>query len=156
MSVLRVAGPLALVLALGLTACGNRAPEPARFVPPAPSVAELDGRLRAHYNLLPTLALGEAVAREYGVEREADSALLIVALRHPATEGGKTTADGEVTAEAIDLAGRRQTVAVRRVSTGDYVDHVGTVRVGAHDTVRVHVVVDADGQRHEFDFQRNF
>jgi len=42
------------------------------------------------------------------------------------------------------------------VSTGDYVDHVGSVRAGAHDTLNVHVVVVADGQRHEFDFQRNF
>ena len=73
----------------------------------APSVTELEPALRARYNLLPTLALGEAVAREYGVERDAGSALLIVALRHPGDAGGETPADGEVTAEATDLAGRR-------------------------------------------------
>ena len=147
----------ALVLVLtALAACGNPAPEPARFVPPAPSVAELDGSLRAHYNLLPTLALGEAVAREYGVARDAGSALLVVALRRPGAGGDETTADGEVTAEVVDLAGRRQTVALRRVSTGDYVDHIGVVRVGAHDTVRVRVGVASDGRRREFDFQRSF
>jgi hypothetical protein len=151
---MRLAG--ALALALALAGCGNRPPEPARFVPPAPSVAELDGQLRAHYNLLPSLALGDAVAREYGVERDAGSALLIVALRHLTAGGEEATADGEVTAEATDLAGRRQTVTLRRVSTGDYVDHVGSVRISAHDTLRVHVVVVADGRRQEFDFQRNF
>ncbi|MBO9716533.1 MAG: DUF4426 domain-containing protein [Pseudoxanthomonas sp.] len=146
---------LPLLLA-ALAACGGPAPEPARPVPPAPSVAELDGPLRAHYNLLPSLALGEAVAREYGVERDAGSALLVVALRRPTAEGDETTADGEVSAEAVDLAGRRQVVNLRRVSTGDYVDHVGTVHVGEHDTMRVHVVVVVDGRRQEFDFQRNF
>ncbi|WP_372012691.1 DUF4426 domain-containing protein [Pseudoxanthomonas sp. 10H] len=137
-------------------ACGGPAPEPARFVPPAPSVVELDGPLRARYNLLPTLALGEAVAREYGVAREADSALLVVALRRPTADGDETTAHGEVTAEAVDLAGRRQQVSLRRVATGDYIDHVGTVRIGVHDTMRVRVGVVAGGRRQEFDFQRNF
>ncbi len=146
----------ALAMAMTVAGCGNPAPEPARFVPPAPSVVELDGTLRAHYNLLPPPALGEAVAREYGVERDAASALLIVALRHPGADGEETTAAGEVTAEVTDLAGRRQAVTLRRVSTGDYVDHVGTVRAGAHDTLRVHVVVVAGGQRRQFDFQRNF
>lgn len=153
MSMARLA---ALGLALCLAACGNPAPEPARYVAPAPSVTDLEGPLRARYNLLPTLALGEAVAREYGVERDAGSALLVVALRRPTADGDETAAQGEVTAEAVDLAGRRQAVILRRVTTGDYVDHVGTVRVGPHDTLRVEVVVAADGRRQEFDFQRSF
>jgi hypothetical protein len=150
--------PAAWVLAasLALAACGNPAPEPARFVPPAPSMTELEGPLRARYNLLPTLALGEAVAREYGVERSAASALLVVALRRPTADGDETAVDGEVDAEVVDLAGRRQVVALRRVATGDYVDHVGTVKAGPHDTLRVRVAVVVDGRRQEFDFQRNF
>ncbi|KAF1690208.1 DUF4426 domain-containing protein [Pseudoxanthomonas koreensis] len=145
----------ALAFALALSACGNPAPEPAQFIPPPQSHTELDG-LRARYNLLPTLALGEAVAREYGVGRAADTALLVVALRRDGGDGDETTADGEVSAEAVDLAGRRQAVAMRRIATGDYVDHVGLVRIGTRDTMRVHVTVVADGRRQEFDFQRSF
>ncbi len=147
--------PPLLMLALGLVACTGPAPEPARFIPPPQSNTELEG-LRARYNLLPTLALGEAVAREYGVERSADTALLVVALRRPGTDGDESAADGEVSAEAVDLAGHRQAVVLRRVATGDYVDHVGVVGIGAHDTVRVRVAVVADGRRQEFDFQRSF
>lgn len=147
---------LSLVLALGLAGCGSSAPEPARFVPPHPSTTELEGPLRARYNLLPTLALGEAVAREYGVERDAGTALLVVALRRPTADGDEAGAVGEVSAEVVDLAGRRQAVAMRPVATGEYVDHVGTVRVGAHDTLRARIVVVVDGRRQEFDFQRSF
>ncbi|WP_238390427.1 DUF4426 domain-containing protein [Pseudoxanthomonas daejeonensis] len=152
----RMAPLAALALALCLSACSGRAPEPARFVPPPPSVTDLEGPLRARYNLLPTLALGEAVAREYRVTRDAGSALLVVALRRPTADGDETAAEGEVTAEVVDLAGRRQIVALRRVATGSYVDHVGTVRIGPHETVRVEVAVVADGRRQEFDFQRSF
>ena len=146
---------LALAAATGLVACGGRAPEPAQFIPPPQSTTELEG-LRARYNLLPTLALGEAVAREYGVERDAGTALLVVALRRPTADGDETGAVGEVSAEVVDLAGRRQAVAMRPVATGEYVDHVGTVRVGAHDTLRARIVVVVDGRRQEFDFQRSF
>ena len=45
---------------------------------------------------------------------------------------------------------------MRPVATGEYVDHVGTVRVGAHDTLRARIVVVVDGRRQEFDFQRSF
>ena len=152
------AGRALLVAMLAATAagCGGPAAEPARFVPPHPSATELEGPLRARYNLLPTLALGEDVARQYGVERDAGTALLLVALRRPTGDGDEAPADGEVSAEAVDLAGRRQAVALRRIATGDYVDHVGTVEIVAHDTVRVRVAVTADGRRQEFDFQRSF
>ncbi|AKC85768.1 DUF4426 domain-containing protein [Pseudoxanthomonas suwonensis] len=146
----------ALGVVLALAACGGPAPEPARFVPPAPSATDLQGPLRARYNLLPTLALGEAVAREYGVVRAPDSALLVVALRRPTGDGDETAADGEVTAEVVDLAGRRQAVALRKVATGDYIDHVGIVRISPRDTLRTRVTVVADGRRQEFDFQRSF
>lgn len=148
---------LAVLLAASITGCADgQAPQVAQFVPPAPAMTELQGPLRARYNLLPTLALGEAVAREYGVAREADTALLVVALRRPTADGDETGASGEVSAEVVDLTGRRQAVALRQVRTGDYVDHVGIVQVHARDTVRVEVSVLADGRRQEFDFQRSF
>nr|MBP7365817.1 DUF4426 domain-containing protein [Pseudoxanthomonas sp.] len=68
---------LGLVAGLLLAGCGGPAPQPVEAVPDQVGSIDLPGPLRVHYNLLPTLALGEAVAREYGVERRADTALLV-------------------------------------------------------------------------------
>lgn len=145
-----------LAVCLLLAACGGPVPEQARPVPPPVGSIDLQGPLRVHYNLLPTLALGEAVAREYGVERRDGTALLVVALRRPSDTGDEAMAQGRVEADILDLAGRRQTVSLREVATDDYIDHIGEVKAGPRDTLRVEVSVLADGRRQGFDFQRNF
>ena len=150
---LRSAG---LALCVLLAGCGGTAPEPAQPVPPPVATAELQGPLRVHYNLLPTLALGEAVARQYGVKRSDDTALLVVALRRPTNDDDEVTATGEVLAEVVDLSGRRQEVPLRQVATGDYIDYIGTVQTGQHDTLRIEVSVITDGHRQKFDFERSF
>ncbi|KAF1698859.1 hypothetical protein CSC62_02600 [Pseudoxanthomonas jiangsuensis] len=152
------AAALASLLTAALAGCGGgQAPVAAQFVPPAPAVADLQGPLRAHYNLLPTLALSEAVARQYGIERSAGQALLVVALRRPGeTPGDEIVAEGQVHARARNLAGQQQEIAMRAVGTGDYIDHIGMVAIGTRDVVRIEVSVDAAGGRQRFDFQRNF
>ena len=156
------AAALASLLTAALAGCGGgQAPVAAQFVPPAPAVADLQGPLRAHYNLLPTLALSEAVARQYGIERSAGQALLVVALRRPGeqadgTPGDEVVAEGQVRARARNLAGQQQEIAMRAVGTGDYIDHIGMVAIGTRDVVRIEVSVDAGGRRQRFDFQRNF
>ena len=147
---------LGLAVALLLAGCGGPAPQPVEAVPDQVGSIDLQGPLRVHYNLLPTLALGEAVAREYGVERRADTALLVIALRQPDADGQEVTAPGQVQAEAVDLSGRRQAVALHPVTTGGYIDHVGTVNTAARDSLRVEVAVTTDAGRQAFDFQRNF
>ncbi|KAF1687781.1 hypothetical protein B1992_01980 [Pseudoxanthomonas broegbernensis] len=152
----RLAAATLLAAALLAGCVGGDAPQPAQFVAPAPAVADLDGALRAHYNLLPTLSLGEAVARQYGIARAPGSALLVVALRRVDGEGVEHPADGRLQAQARDLSGRRAPIALRPVSTGDYVDHIGVLPVSPRDVVRIDVQVDADGRRQSFDFQRHF
>lgn len=146
---------LASVLAL-LGACsGGQAPTQAQFVPPAPAVAELGGQLRARYTLVPTLALDQAMARGYGIERREGTALLLVALRHDEGDGNERGVEGQVRAQARDLSGRQQQVAMRTLRSGDYVDHVGLVDIGPRDVIRVEVDAVVDGRSYRFDFQRN-
>src|SRR5690606_32858776 len=126
---IRTSGLKALALASVLPllgACsGGQAPTQAQFVPPTPAVAELGGQLRARYTLVPTLALDQAMARGYGIERREGTALLLVALRRDGADGMEAGIDGQVHAQARDLSGRHRAVAMRRISTGEYVGHVG-------------------------------
>lgn len=134
-----------LVLCLALAACSaQETPRPAAPLAPAPAQADF-GALRVHYNALPTLAMSETVARSYGIERSADTALVMVALRR-VQAGDEVPASGRVEASASDLSGRRQTIALRDAVTGDYTDHVGTVRISAHDQLNFELAVrSADG-----------
>ena len=99
----RFLAPSVLVLSVLLTACsGGQAPRTAEFVPPAPAETDF-GSLRVRYNALPALALSDAVAKQYGVQRDAGTALVLVALRE--VKGAEEIdADGEVSVTAT-LAG---------------------------------------------------
>jgi hypothetical protein len=129
-------------------------PRAADFVPPAASSADFGG-LRVHYNALPTLSLNDAVAREYGVTKDADSAMLVVAVRR-LENGEETSAESEVSAEAFDLQGARQHIKFSAVKTGQYTDYIGVFTVHAHDSYRFEVTVKADGRTEKVKFQRNF
>ena len=144
-----------LLSALLLAACSaGEKPRAAEFVPPADSSIDF-GDLRVHYNALPTLSLNEAVAREYGVTRDAGSALVVIALRRVAN-GQELDAEGEVSAEAYDLQGKRQRIGFSAVRTGEYTDHIGTFAISERDSYRFEVKVESAGRSRIVKFQRNF
>ena len=144
-----------LLPALLLAACSaEEKPRAAEFIPLAESSIDF-GNLRVHYNALPTMSLSEAVAREHGVAREAESAMLVVALREK-VGSEEIPASGKVTAQAYDLQGNRQPVTFHVVQTGDYSDHVGTFAIQARDSYRIEVQVEAKGRTDTFKLQRNF
>ena len=144
-----------LLSALLLAACSaGEKPRAAEFVPPADSSIDF-GDLRVHYNALPTLSLNEAVAREYGVTRDAGSALVVIALRRIAN-GQELGAEGEVSAEAYDLQGQRQHIGFSAVRTGEYTDHIGTFAISERDSYRFEVKVESAGRSQVVKFQRNF
>ena len=144
-----------LVLALSLVACsGGETPRAAEFVPPAPAETDF-GSLRVRYNALPTLALSEPVAKQYGVQRDAGTALVLVALRE--VKGAEDLdADGEVSVTAHDLSGARQVVTLRKVDAGEYTDLIGTARISPRNSYRFEIVVQAGGRTETVKFQRNF
>ena len=146
---------LPLLLPLLLVACsGNEAPRAAEFVPPTPAESDF-GTLRVRYNAIPTLSLSAEVARQYGVERDAGTALVLVALRQ-VENGEERDADGTLKASALDLSGTRQAIGLRSVDTGDYTDHIGTARISPRNTYRFEVVVTSGGRTETVKFQRNF
>lgn len=146
---------LLLLSAWSLAACSNgETPRTAEFVPPTPAHSDF-GDLRVHYNALPTMALSESVAKQYGVERDADTALVLIALRQ-LRNGDEIDTDGEVTVQASDLAGARQQIPLRVIDTGDYTDHIGTATISQRNTYRFDVTITANGRKDTLQFQRNF
>ncbi len=144
-----------LLLTLFLAACSaGEKPRVAEFVPPADSSIDF-GDLRVHYNALPTLSLSEAVAQEYGVTRDAGSAMVVIALRRIANDEELST-DGKVSAAAYDLQGRRQKIDFSAVKTGEYTDHIGTFAISERDSYRFEVKVESAGRSQVVKFQRNF
>ncbi|WP_299346064.1 DUF4426 domain-containing protein [uncultured Pseudoxanthomonas sp.] len=144
-----------LILALSLVACsGGETPRAAEFVPPAPAETDF-GSLRVRYNALPTLALSAPVAKQYGVQRDAGTALVLVALRE--VKGAEELdADGEVSVTAHDLSGARQVVTLRKVDAGEYTDLIGTARISPRNSYRFEIVVQAGSRTETVKFQRNF
>lgn len=144
-----------LLSAWCLSACsGDEPPRTAQFVPPAPAHSDF-GDMRVHYNALPTMALSDAVAKQYGVERDPDTALVLIALRE-LRNGEEADADGEVAVQATDLSGARQRIPLRVIDTGEYTDHIGTAAISQRNTYRFDVTITAEGRSDTVRFQRNF
>lgn len=140
---------------LSLCACSaQETPRPATPVAPQASHADL-GALRVHYNLLPTLSMNPTVASSYGVQRQADRALLVVALRQLA-DGQELPATGSVQATVTDLSGKRQQVTLREVRTGEYTDLIGVVDAHPHDQLQVELQVSTAAGPQSVRFQQNF
>lgn len=144
-----------LLLALLLSACSRGdSPRRAELITPPPAHTDF-GDLRVHHNALPTLALSAAAAKDYQVERNADTALLVIAPRR-LLQGEEVATPSQVQAVAIDLQGKRQPIALHAVRTGEYEDYLGTFSVGARDTYRIEATVTSDGRRNVVKFQRTF
>lgn len=145
----------ALTFFLLMAGCsGNQTPQPAVFVAPAESSSDF-GDLRVHYNALPTASLGDAVARDYGVQKDPGTGMLVVALRK-LSDGNELATQGDVSAVMLDLQGVRQQVDFRTVKTGDYTDHLGTFEMSPRNTYRFEVTVKSGGRTEVVKFQRSF
>ena len=108
-----------------------------------------DGNVLVRANAVRAASLGEAVARQYGIERDDGAVMLLVGVRRDG--------DGGVTAVASDLLGKRQQLEMREVRNGEFIDYVGTARVIAPDTLHFDVqVVPTGGTAMELRFNRDF
>ena len=151
----RIGKPLLLGVSLLLASCtAGEQPRLADVVAPAPAHQDF-GDLRVHFNAMPTLAMSEAVARQYGIERDPDKALLTVALRNVAGSE-ELAAEGEVQAVAVDLQGMRQSIAFTPARTGAYTDYIGTFRIAERDSYRFEITVNSGPRGGKVKFQRNF
>lgn len=138
-------GPFALAAALVavLAACGGELPSspPAEVQPPAETRVG-DTVLRA--TTVPTQRLGDAMARQYGVQRSPGTVLVVIGMRRG--EGAQETSlPGQVRVHTTDLLGARQQLDIREVRSDGFIDYVGTARVSLPDTLRYQVDAQPQG-----------
>lgn len=114
-----------------------------------------DGDVSVRASVVPTAALNDAMARQYGIDRSPRSVLLLVGVRQ-GPEREETALQARVTAHATDLRGVRRPVRMREIASGDLVDYIGTVRVSPPDTLRFDLqIVRGDGGHSNMQFSRD-
>ncbi len=151
--------PLALlcaVVATTATGCGGDAPKPARRIDTPQEAVSRVGDVTIRANLIATEGLAEAMARQYGIERAADTVMLLVSVRS-GPDGQDRALPATIDATVANLQGQRQTLAMREVRTGAYVDYVGLAKVSPPDTLRFDLkIVREGGATSTMTFSRDF
>jgi hypothetical protein len=137
-----------LLLGSLLAGCGGSAPPPATAdarggASRQGDVVERIGDVEIRASVVQTSALPDSVARQYGIERDAKTLLLLVAVR----QGPLASAialPARVTAKVTDLRGGQQEIPMRELRAGTLVDSVGTTRTTLPDTLRFDLTVAVD------------
>ena len=151
------------LILLALAACSGSAP-PAT---PAPGASATDtgtqaeaitrtGDVSIRASAIQTSQLDPSIARQYGIARDPNTILLLVAVRQ-GPDATATALPATITAAATDLRGGRQDITMRELRAGELIDYVGTVTTTLPDTLRFDVtVVRANGATATMQLSRDF
>ncbi len=130
MSAVRHLFALALGLALALPAAAENSVR--------------SGQTVVHYNALPTTSLTPEIARQNGITRSANRALVNVAVRE-GDPGADRAVPAKVSIAATNLTGQRSDLRVREVREGDAIYYLAEARVAGNDTLSFEVEVTREG-----------
>ncbi|MEQ1512231.1 MAG: DUF4426 domain-containing protein [Lysobacteraceae bacterium] len=133
-----------LLLCIGIAACGNDAPKPAKRIDTPQEAAVRDGDVTARANVIATGLLHERMAREYGIPRDDHSVLLMVSVRR-GPDGFDISLPATITASATNLQGQTQSIAMREMRIGELTDYIGTAQMLPPDTLRFDVKIVREG-----------
>lgn len=127
----------------------------------APSQAEQSvdvGDYVIHYNALPTDALQPQVARNYGITRSPNQALLNVTVLRKATGTTGQPVRARVTATATNLNNQLHELDIREVDDQGAFYYLSTVKVNHGETLNFTVQVDPEKQGRVYTarFQQQF
>lgn len=142
-------------IALLATACGQ-APSDAADAQAAAQNAAMPaqtmlGEAEVMASVVPAAHMGAAVAKRYAIEPARDRALVLVSVQR-----GDVSVPVQITGEARDLRGVRQTLAFDAVDLEGRVEHVAVARVSGPDTLRLDLQITAeDGARATLRFNRD-
>ncbi len=135
-----------MAAALMIAACGgNTAPAlPETSSAPGDAIVRV-GDISVRASPIQTSMLEPEIAQQYGITRDENSILLLVAVRQ-GPEVNERSLSAIVTASATDLRGNKQVIAMREVRTGDLLDYIGTVETSLPETLRFDIKAVRDGR----------
>ena len=102
------------------------------------------GDITVHFNALPTTTLSPDVARQKGITRSANRALVNIAVRQ-GEPGADHAVAAKVTVSATNLAGQRVELRMREVREGDAIYYLGEARTTGHETLTFDLTVTPEG-----------
>jgi len=110
-----------------------------------------------YYNVLPTSALPEAMARAYNITRSDNRVLLNVTVRTRGEEESKAV-PAEIDAQASNLTRQLKRFQMRKLSEDDAIYYVGDVGVTRGESLNfvIKVTPEGESQAERIEFRRNF
>lgn len=102
------------------------------------------GEWVVHYNAVPTTSLTPEVARQYGITRSANRALVNVSVRR-GEPGADQAVPARVSVAATNLNGQRSSLRVREVREGEAIYYLAEARVQGQETLNFELEVVTEG-----------
>lgn len=117
------------------------------------------GDLTMRASVVETMNLPAGVAKQYGISRSDDTAMLLVTLRK-GNDATSVSIPATVTATATDLRGNRQELVMREIRSGSgadaLVDSIGIATVTPPETMRFDITIVHAGGRSSLAMSREF
>lgn len=119
--------------------------------------SERFGNYVVHYNALQTDFLTAKVAREYGIKRSRNRAMLNIAVQKKDGQKNKPV-EANVTVTAVNLSGQLRTIKMRPVRDGTAIYYIGETSVSNRETLRFNVVIKPanSGQKYTLKYSKQF
>ena len=111
-----------------------------------------------HFNALTTDGITAEVARQYGITRSSNRALLNVSIVKKQDGGAGRPVAGSVTARAVNLTGQVKNLELRQIVDGDAVYYIGEVPVANRETLIFDISATPINESSRFDarFKQQF
>ncbi|MDQ2070624.1 DUF4426 domain-containing protein [Natronospira bacteriovora] len=110
-----------------------------------------------YFNVLPTSALPEAMARAYGITRSETRVLLNVTV-HRTSEDNPGPVRARIEAQAVNLTGQLKRFRLRELSEDDAIYYIGDIGISSGENLNFEIRVTPEGSDAEevIQFRRAF
>lgn len=98
-----------------------------------------------YFNVLPTSALPEAMARAYGITRSETRVLLNVSVHRKDDEGAVPVKAG-IEAQAVNLTGQLKRFSMRELAEDDAIYYIGDIGISRGENLNFEIRVTPEGE----------